>query len=291
MEEKICRECGTVNEPEYFYCKNCGTALSQNTNTVKENAENTNFSNTEKPFYNSNFSHQSNFGVPQEPQNVPTGNPYFVLDSIEGVPMEEISIYVGKNAQKICPKFEKMELTKSKSSWCWPAAILGFIFGPFGSALWFFYRKMYKIALIFAAVGILFSALISVSTADSVNKYVQKFVNSKSFSTFIEYYNQSEETRQEQKNDLKTLVTELLTNVSRIGSTIVAGVLGYYWYKKKVIRDIKYYKSSAIDSRYYKIGLSAVGGTSGGMLALGIGIIIANSVISSIVQVALSIGG
>ncbi len=294
MEEKICRECGTVNEPDYLYCKNCGTALTKNANTVNENTENSNFSHHEKS-YNSNFSHEnsykSNFGIPQEPQNVPTGNPYCVVDNIEGVPMEEVSIYVGKNAHKICPKFEKMEFSGSKTSWCWPAAVLGFLMGPFGSALWFFYRKMYKIALIFAAVGVLVSALASITTTDSVSKYAQKFLYSESISAFIEDYSKSEANEAKTENDVKTLLSGWLNDISRIGSTIIAGILGYYWYKKKVIRDIKYYKSNAIDSRYYKIGLSAVGGTSGGMLALGIGIIIANGVISSIIQVALSIGG
>lgn len=28
MEKKICSECGTENEKEYIYCKNCGAPLS-----------------------------------------------------------------------------------------------------------------------------------------------------------------------------------------------------------------------------------------------------------------------
>ena len=27
MDKKICSECGTENESDYIYCKNCGTLL------------------------------------------------------------------------------------------------------------------------------------------------------------------------------------------------------------------------------------------------------------------------
>lgn len=31
MDKKICSECGTENESDYIYCKNCGTLLTSPT--------------------------------------------------------------------------------------------------------------------------------------------------------------------------------------------------------------------------------------------------------------------
>lgn len=142
MNKKICHECGTENEQEYLYCKNCGADL----NKTEDNTANSQTQYT-PPNYNSNYN-----------QDKSTADA-FIVDSIDGIPMEQIGLYVGKKSDYYCRKFSRMELTMSKISWHWPAAVLGFLFGPFGSAIWCFYRKMYKVAFILVAIGILLSGI------------------------------------------------------------------------------------------------------------------------------------
>ena len=102
---KICKECKQENEPEYNYCKNCGNKLDSDVKIKEENtAQNINYSKYSNPF--------GDIGV-------------------EEISAEELSLFIGKKSNDILPKFQKMELTNSKISWCWPVAILSLIFGPF----------------------------------------------------------------------------------------------------------------------------------------------------------------
>ena len=48
------------------------------------------------------------------------------------------------------------------------------------------------------------------------------------------------------------------------------GLFGNYIYMNHCTNAIKKYRASGLDQRYYKLGLASLGGTSGGMLAVGI---------------------
>ncbi|MGN0494387.1 MAG: zinc-ribbon domain-containing protein, partial [Acutalibacteraceae bacterium] len=168
MDKIICSECGTENESEYTYCKNCGAPLvkpanrdetefigSEAQNPPQGYAEPQGNSYSSADYTPPTYTEQS-FGGQQY-------SPYGAYNAyaIDGVPADDVAFFIGKKSTEIMPKFIKMEITRSKTSWCWPAAILGFFFGPLGAAIWFFYRKMYKIALILLAAG----AVITFSTA------------------------------------------------------------------------------------------------------------------------------
>ena len=49
MDKKICPECGTENEQEYIYCKNCGTPLDCKKAEPAENADGRFASDENKP--------------------------------------------------------------------------------------------------------------------------------------------------------------------------------------------------------------------------------------------------
>ena len=102
-----CPECGTENEEQYLYCKNCGTELKANEEKV-ENVEQPVV--TEQPVQNKeNFADSSNpepqnnynteYNQPPQPQNTyNTGyNPNGInVDSIDGISQEEMALFIGK---------------------------------------------------------------------------------------------------------------------------------------------------------------------------------------------------
>lgn len=269
MMYNVCEICGTKNEQGYTYCKNCGHALNV-TATSAENNGSENFAyNTCEPMGNAGIN--------------------FAVRDYDGVSAEEMTVFVGKKSHNILPKFAKMQITGSKFSWCWPAAILGYMFGPMGAALWFFYRKMYKAALIFASIGAVIVLLTSTLSAGSYSQFLNDVfdgVANGDYTQTIELL----EIASQPKTTL-SYVAELLDEISGIAAGIVAGVYGYYLYEKHCVRKIISYRSAQADQRYYKMGLAALGGVSGGMLALGIFIMIGISNVSSLVAIAISLAG
>lgn len=242
----ICEVCQTENEPQYKYCKNCGHLL-----TASENSNNqyTNYNDGQTPY--SNGIHINDF---------------------DGISAEEMALFVGKNSDKILPKFEKMQITNSKTSWVWPAAVLGFILGPLGSALWFFYRKMYKAAMIFVAIGAVVTLLTGVLAYAGGQTVPQSAVESFLAGDINKAIDEIEASGENISETQKMLYNfgVLIDDTARVASGILAGLFGMYFYKKFCTEKITQYRISSPDTAFYKMGLSYVGGTSGGMLAVGI---------------------
>ena len=260
MNNIICHECGTENESEYCYCKNCGAALKSDT----ENNNQYNNSQNNNSKFNQGYSNYS--------QN--TYNQTFILDAIEGVPSEDMAAFAGKNFHQIMAKFTKMELAGSKVSWCWPAAVLGFLFGPLGAAIWFFYRKMYKAAVIFMAIGIVFSAAVGIIAGPITDKdFLQGAVESYYSGDYEGFYNGVGELLRSE-DTVRSIAASVLDSAVSIATMIVAGMFGFYFYKRHAVRSINRYRDMSVDPRYYKIGLASIGGTSSGMAFLGVAILI-----------------
>lgn len=284
MEEKrICSECGTENENDYVYCKNCGTLLGRPTEAQK--AEQTAAPVTEQ---------QTGAAAPG-PEARPAGASYsagFTPPEVapgaspDGIPQEEIALFVGKKASTVMPKLIKMEITNSKVSWCWPPAILGFLFGPMGAALWFFYRKMYKKGALLAGIGAAMTLITTAMTfgTDSVDY-------GPIFEAFLSGNGQS---LSEALSGIPTtagildVAAQLISNIADLLTCVFTGLFGYYAYKEHCVRTIRAYRQSIGDSRYYTMGLAAVGGVSGGMLAVGIVCMIFATNLSSVLTTVLS---
>lgn len=257
----ICKECGTENEKEYAYCKNCGAKLL-NEQPKKEYTEQT---QDYRAFNNSS-----------------NDEPYF-----NGVTSAELSLFIGKKSNEILPKFQKMALTDSKISWCWPAAILSFLMGPFGAALWFFYRKMYKFAFIFSGIGAGLSIILGILNFGQVDL---------TFDTVFEaIFSGNYESAMQILANLDTsevglsFLATALQNIVEIAITIVTGIFGYNIYMNHCTQKIKNYKLSHADPRFYQMGISAIGGVSGGMLALGFLIMFGTDAIISFVSAIFSL--
>lgn len=265
MDKNFCTNCSTENESEYVYCKNCGAQLKPDKEAPPAGNPNPVYTNP----------------TPVPPQNsYQYGQGYPNID-FDGVSTEEMNFYIGKNANKIFPKFMKMQITGSKISWCWPVAILGFLFGPLGAAFWFFYRKMYKHATIFTLIGAVLTLIITIFTptvSEDMTVALEEAISTYNFNAILEAV-----ANMDTSSLLITYIVSLIENTASIASGVVCGILGLHWYKQNAIAKIKDYRISQIDPRYYHFGLVSIGGVSGGMLAISIVIFCIVSSLSSIV--------
>lgn len=226
----ICHGCGTENEPQYVYCKNCGTLLKTETNKQSQNQNNYNYT-AGNTTYQYQQSGKNGYNT--------TYNQNVAVESIEGVPTEDMVAFVGKKSYNIIPKFSKMELAGSKASWCWPAAVLGFLFGPLGAAIWFFYRKMYKAAVIFMAIGIVFSAAVGIIAGPITDKdFLQGVVESYYSGDYEGFYNGVGELLRSE-DTVRSIAASVLDSAVSIATMIVAGMFGFYFYKRHAVRSIK----------------------------------------------------
>lgn len=221
----------------------------------------------------------------------PYNNQYYVANaysnlSIDGIPGNDVAFFVGKKAYQIMPRFAKMEMTQTKTTWCWPAAVLGFIFGPMGSAIWFFYRKMYKIALILLAIGVVLTTAVTVMTYNTTLATTDSILdlldteNAENFLNSLETIPADDLALNMAANSLQSLVS--------LATGILTGIFGYYLYKEHAVKSIRNFRASFNDQQYYRIALSSIGGVSGGMVAVGIIALILVENVASIITLFLS---
>lgn len=243
----ICPKCATQNDDGYTFCKECGTPLRKEGNEQQK----------ERPQYNQAFNYER-----------PEANDY------DGVTADEMKCFVGKNKEKIMPKFSKMQLAFSKSSWCWPAAILGFLFGFFGLSFWFFYRKMNKVAFICVAIGVFLSVVQAVITFNANTMlYDQMFalfaqlmesLNLEEFMENIDFLDTS------YQNIAAVNIASFISDLADYTAAILGGIFALHIYKTHAIKSIKGLKANAAMDNYYFYRIELLGGVSGGMAFLGV---------------------
>ena len=285
MDKKICSECGTENESDYIYCKNCGTLLAA---PAKPAAEPQVQQTAEKA------SEHEFITQAAELQNKPpvqpvygTGNSGYMPDSnpiTDGIPQEELALFIGKKSAVIMPKFIKMEITNSKVSWCWPAAVLGFLFGPMGAALWFFYRKMYKTGALLAVIGAVVNIIVAALTFNTASvdyTLLYRSILSGDLQSVLNAFSSIGNT-----STLLDVIGNVISSAADLVTCILTGLYGYYLYKEHCIKTINNFRMSISDRRYYTMGLASIGGVSGGMLAVGIiCIIVVSNLITAVTAV------
>lgn len=292
MDKKICSDCGTENEKEYIYCKNCGAPLSSvKKEETPPSAPTGGFApehNNAAPEYTAYTSHTQQSEYTYNPPGGVNYTPYgaYTGYGIDGIPAEDITFFVGKKSAEIMPKFMKMEITRSKTSWCWPAAILGFIFGPMGAALWFLYRKMYKTAIILLAVGALLTFTTAAMTYDTNSADIGSVfdaITSGDLEAFSDAINGIGKTQ-----TALDIAAGAVEDIANLATCIITGIFGFYAYKEHCVKTIRNFRQSIVDQRYYRMGLASLGGVSGGMLAVGIICMIVVTNAASAVTVLLS---
>ncbi len=141
---KICHICSSENPASALHCGNCGALFGSN-NTVTCPT----------------CGHSNPSGAPicvRCSAPLPNGNPYTSFFNSMGVDENEIigetkasdlAVYTGFKAKNYLPKFRKIAAKKLTFNWA------AFMLGP----CWFFFRKLYKLAVIltvvFASVSLL----------------------------------------------------------------------------------------------------------------------------------------
>lgn len=273
----ICPECSTVNEPQYEYCKNCGTKLKA-TPQSDETPKSEPF--TPEQHHNPNNGEQQQTHTDNSSQNsqnnADVNNSYssWMPNEIDGVPFNEVVLYTGHKSTDLIGRFIKMKNLNQKTSWSWPLALIAFFFGFTGSAVWLFYRKMYKLALIVLAVAVVFStASILIVDASIGNPSVEidaimnDYINGKITDT--EYLNAFFDMFFSIFTPMY-FVTSFISWVISITYSILFGLFAVPLYKKHTINSIKRFKASCVQPEYYHYALRTLGGTSTGMLAVGI---------------------
>ena len=206
--------------------------------------------------------------------NSQKAEPYCEKDNTE----ENIKTFVGKNSDKILPKFLGMELGTSRVSWCWPAAILSLFFGFFGTAIWFFYRKLYKPALICVAIGTLFCAANMIITYDATVSLL-----SQSFDAFKEILLNPENSILELQSILEGFETMsqginvegILSDIETTLSVVLGGLFALGIYRNHVNNKIEKISMDYSQDVTFKARLKYSGGVSGGMAFLGVVIMLA----------------
>lgn len=299
MDKKTCSECGTENENEYIYCKNCGAPLTAPAkpderpaapvNNVAAsdnftNAQNQTYTAPDPGYYQNTRQSYGNYNPQGGAQYSPGG--VYTDYGIDGIPAEDVTFFVGKKSAEIMPKFMKMEITRSKTSWCWPTAILGFIFGPMGAALWFLYRKMYKTALVLLAVGAVLTFTTAAMTYDTNSADISSVfdaITSGDTEAFIDAINDVGKTR-----TALDIAAGAIDDIANLATCVITGIFGFYAYKEHCVKTIKGFRENIVDQRYYRMGLASLGGVSGGMLAVGIICMIVVTNAASAVTVLLS---
>lgn len=255
-----CAHCGTENEEKYIYCKNCGAPLGT--------AKNDN-------------SAQNGYKYDYYADKIPT--------EIDGIPSEEITHFVGNNKYKIIDKFAKMSFTGSKISWCWPIAVLSLIFGFFGSAIWLFYRKMYKYGAMALAAGFLITGIKTAVTYAPTRQFVNEVFNAfyelttatnPDYEKFSEEINNAVNTFSASK---EVAASELISDIVDYTLGLFSGLFGMYLYKNHAFKKISEYRKLNRSGDYYNYGLSAMGGTSVGMVFIAITAIFVINILTSII--------
>lgn len=290
MENKnICSFCGTENEEEYKYCKNCGSEIVPAANEEKEteNVKTEEFVPPQNTAENSDFnSNNATYTTASSGSNYKRFPNGIIADSISGVSSDEMALFIGKKAYTILPKFSKMELTGSKVSWTWPVAVLGYLFGPLGAAFWFFYRKMYKPAVILSLIGAVLTVITTIMTGSvdiNIEVITEAIINGD-----VEGYTSALESISAE-DTVFSVIAALIENVSSIATCVICGLFGLNIYKNHCAEKIISYRAVQADSRYYKLGLTAIGGVSGGMATLGVVIMLTVTNLASIISTLIGI--
>lgn len=260
-ELKVCPRCGEKNALYEPVCTRCGERLKTNADTIHDKMNNNqNFGRFGENFNPNNFSPY---------QNVYAADARTVFGSdakIENTPVTEIAEYVQKDSTKYINKFMNMQEKKTKLSWNWSAGIF--------SAFWCFYRKMTGCGV--ALFALFFSCYLISSFVPAVvyEKYQPETYEAYSSSLSALYDEMQEsmttgtvsEEYYEYFSDVLSSPVMITTYIMLISMcliiSIIFGFFGNYFYKKKILKDIKQIRQVSADSMTYHMYIKHRGGVS-----------------------------
>ena len=241
MDKKICLKCSTENEGNYVFCKYCGAVL---------------------PVVDRRY----NYPPADEEVREEVSEP-----EIDGVSLSDMNRYVGKRPHKFIPKFLRMQALGQNTSFCAPVFLFGLFFGFFGTAVWFFWRKMSKLGWLFVGIGLFLAGLdIAVNYSaysaffdgsfglfGDIIRNPQKYADPASVN---EAANSLAFAFEESFNPVVSLISRYVGNLS---VPSVMSLFAMYFYKKKAVSDIKEIRGSTEDTVLRHQLITEKGGCSG----------------------------
>lgn len=269
--ERICPTCGTANEHDYTYCKNCGAALPESkpiaTNTAaEENGE-------EIVCRSCNTVNSAKFNFCRRCGASLHGDEAVSNETIDGVPVSDLKAFVGPNGDRIVGKWQR------GFTFCWPVAILTALFGAAGAAFWFLYRRMYKIGIILLAVALLSTVIAGALIIPPLADVREELSSNEALMSAVTEYMQTGDYAR-YANQLASIINrspelffimsrfQTISNAFTLAEIVFLLVIGFFalnLYKNFAVKKLRQFanKPTALE-------LSLSGGTSGGSLAVGI---------------------
>ena len=172
------------------------------------------------------------------PQNI--SNPFddFPKEFEDGVKTEDIAVFVRHESPRYLKKFQQIK--DGKPSWNWGA----FFFAPY----WFFYRKLYKLGVIFLTLFILLSSLSFLPPAVKFSQTLYDFetqvkelaetdeIDDEYESAMMELY---ESTYKELSKNKSGLIIYAVQSASTFIFSIFIGLNANKWYYNHTLSQVK----------------------------------------------------
>jgi hypothetical protein len=237
-----CPACGTFNEAENRFCKNCGAPLAPDARRSAGPAASARPQDGQSDRSPGGFDYsalyRNNTYIPRA--ETPFGSEASVMganETIDGIPASDWAAYIGQSSQVYLLLFKQMELLHRRISFSFSAML----FGP----LYFFYRKAWKAAAVF-------SALTLVSYIPTV-LYMMQLTESPLVAGLA-----------------ASVVTGLLSAayVMHFALMMLRGLYGFYLYKRSAESRIQRIRAEYPQDGQRAAVLRAQGGTSFGAVCL-----------------------
>ncbi len=194
------------------------------------------------------------------------GRAYSANEDLGGATIKEVATYTQVNFKHYIKRLVKNRHKKSFFlSWNWGA----FFFGP----AWFFYRKLYKLGAIFLALAV--SATIAVSPLlPAINNaatkldplYTQFYDAIKTNATSPTEESQAEVERL--SYEITTIAKSVMPHTLAVFAAtylvaqIIPALIANFFYRKKMLEDIKFAKEATSDPKVLRYSLIRRGGVS-----------------------------
>jgi len=199
-----CPDCGAVSSSDTLFCPNCGTPFGKKRTEYATDEDGENNSDYAPAF------------------NDPLGG-VSAQESVDGVPIIEISSFVGPNSASYCPKFVKMKKGGRKVFWNWFAFLIPEYF--------FFYRKCYGLGSLALAIKLMvftlmtpFSNILSSMNTNYADMYTNPTIPA--------------------DTPPSILLFALIGYALLAASMVIFGLFGNYFYKMHCVEAIKNIKSN-----------------------------------------------
>ena len=236
VKTKRCAHCGTDNDADSTYCKNCGAGMNSDFGGYHQAGEG---------HFGAGRFNDFDFGSADDIRRHAFSYNFSLYGGVDpaadigGASAEDLAVFIGDNSQSFIPRLHFMNRQRAKVSWNWPA----FIFGP----IYYLYRKMY----LFALIAVLISVVFSIPSFMAVISATQAALESGNVASLPNILEDILATR------------EPLLSICSLLSSMLKSVLALffnYFYGKKAVKKILKIKKNGMVPEMEKSEISRAGG-------------------------------